>query len=317
MVPQEKIPAVEVHDLVVKYKKFEAVRGISFFVRSGEVFGLLGPNGAGKTSIIKAITTLRKISGGTVRIHGIDVTRSANESRKIISLVSQENSLDVMLNVYDNLYFYAWVQRIPRRLRKEKAEALLDFFGLKEKKKALVTSLSGGQFRRLQLAKIFLCDARVYFLDEPSLGLDYRIKQSFWKFLKDTCRESGTSCVIATNDLAEAERVCDRIAFLDSGKIVALDSPVELSRMLDRTMIEVQFEEGIEVTPTLVRKFEDTYGRIESISEQGIRFHYKQNGTLLSQCVQEFESMGRIRLLSVRPPNLQDIFMELNTKREN
>jgi len=223
----------------------------------------------------------------------------------------------MMMNVFDNLYFYGWVQRIPKSLRKDKVNNLLDFFGLSEKKKATITSLSGGQFRRLQLAKIFLCKARVYFLDEPSLGLDYQMKQIFWKFLKETCRESGTSCLIATNDLVEAERVCDRIAFLRTGRILAVDSPTGLSRMFDRTIVEVQFEEGIEVAPVLVQKFQDRIGRVERVSERSIRFRYTKNGTPLFHFVEELETIGQVRILSVRPPNLEDIFTEFNSKSED
>lgn len=129
----DRIPAIEVKDLVVRYKKVVAIDKVSFTINRGEIFGLLGPNGAGKTSIIKALTTLKGNCDGIAKIHGFNVFKQPSQVRKIICLVSQHNSLDVFLNVYDNLYFYAWLQGIPRKTRQKKVLALLDFFGLSEK----------------------------------------------------------------------------------------------------------------------------------------------------------------------------------------
>jgi len=318
MTDSEKFNMIEVRNLIVKYKKYIAVDNVSFDVSPGEIFGLLGPNGAGKTSIIKALTTLNRNCEGIAKICNVDVLKRPFAVRKLICLVSQHNSLDVFLNVFDNLYYYAWLQKVPRRMRKQKVLTLLDIFGLLEKRNKLVTSLSGGQYRRLQLAKIFLADAKVYFLDEPSIGLDVQVKEIFWRFLKETCKETGVTIILATNDLVEAERVCDRIGFLNNGKMATLGTPFELERMLNKVVVDVQFDKLYGDALGLIQKNNFTNANVENQVGNIIQFRYFGNGSPLVDFIRDIECIGKIHSISMRQPNLQDVFLELvkNEKKE-
>ncbi|MGB9774651.1 MAG: ATP-binding cassette domain-containing protein [Bacteroidota bacterium] len=310
-------PAIEVKNLIVRYKRFVAVDGVSFTVNQGEIFGLLGPNGAGKTSIIRALSTLKGSCAGIAKIHGLDVFKKPFQVRRIICLVPQHNSLDPLLNVHDNLYFYAWLQGVHRNIREEKVNVLLDVFGLSQKRRALVTSLSGGQYRRLQLAKIFLSDAMVYFLDEPSIGLDYQAKEIFWRFLKRTCKQTGITIVIATNDLSEAGRLCDRVAFLNNGKVIRTGTPDELESALNKKVVHVQFDQLHGSFLSLSAEIESHHAQVEKVLDNSVEFRYQGNGGQLPAFVQELQKVGSIRTFTLRPPSLQDVFLELLSKEKN
>ncbi len=175
---------VEIENLYFNYGDFPAVKGVSFTVKRGEIFGLLGPNGAGKSTIIKILTTLLRPRLGRVRVAGFDVVKEPSEVRKRISLLMQERGADFFLNVYDNLYFYAGLHRIPRKERRTKIDELIDIFGLAEKRYASLDTLSGGLLRRMMIARIFLSEAEVVFLDEPTAGVDIKSRADFWKLLQ-------------------------------------------------------------------------------------------------------------------------------------
>jgi ABC-2 type transport system ATP-binding protein len=304
--------AIEVENLVVKYNEFVAVNGVTFTVKRGEVLGLLGPNGAGKTSIIRALTTLNGKCQGILRINGFDVLKQPSKVRRTIGLVSQQNSLDVFLNTYDGLYLYAWLQGVPRTLRKRKVLLLLDAFGLSEKKTKSVTALSGGQYRRLQLARIFLSDAPIFFLDEPSVGLDFQAKQSFWGYLRNRSHEAGNTIVLATNDLTEAEQMCDRIIFVKEGMIAAEGTVDALTSVLNKTMIDIEFSRAPSWN-------DDSWIKNSKITAQtgnSIQVLYHKNGEPFSTFIGEIEEkIGSIRSLTMRQPNLYDVFLDLMEKK--
>jgi len=300
--------AVEVSNLVVTYKNFVAVNGISFQVRKGEILGLLGPNGAGKTSILKVLSTLKRAKSGTVKVLGFDVARFANKIRPEIGVVCQQSALDNNLDVFDNLYFYTWLQGMPSQERKERIIQILDFFGLGEKRTAKVYSLSGGEYRRLQLARVFLADASVYLLDEPTLGLDVQAKSILWESLKRGCKKNGYAVVLATNDLVEAERICDQICLIEKGRLVASESLERLQKLIDKTMLEVEFEFPVRRDiPCVVAS--GLNGVL--VKDNRIEIEWPKNGEVFSELIRELEHYGRIKSMALKTPSLSDVILTL------
>ena len=235
--------AIEVKDLKKSYPKriplpfrrvewVEALRGISFKVRKGELFGLLGPNGAGKTTTIKILTTLLEPSGGSAKVLGYDVVEQAREVRRRINLVAEgERSLYWRLSAYENLRYFASIYYVPKDEAERRIKELLQLVGLWERRNDLVMGFSRGMKQRLAIAKALINDPEVLFLDEPTLGLDVQSALFVREFVEKLVRE-GKTVLLTTHYMAEAERLCDRIAIIDGGKIIALDTPEGLKRLV-------------------------------------------------------------------------------------
>lgn len=210
---------ISVQDLVKNYGSFQAVKSISFNVYEGEIFGLLGPNGAGKSTTLEIIETLRKKTGGTVMVNGHNLDRHPNEIKKIIGVQLQTSGFYPNLNLVQLIDLFAGLYN-----QKVEALELLDRVNLREKAKAKVKELSGGQKQRFSIATTLINDPKIIFLDEPTTGLDPQARRNLWDLIKDI-RRKGTTVIITTHYMDEAEYLCDRVAIVDSGKIVALNSP--------------------------------------------------------------------------------------------
>jgi ABC-2 type transport system ATP-binding protein len=226
-------PAVEVVDLVKKYPKStgNAVDGISFAVRHGEVFGLLGPNGAGKTTTVGILTTRVLLTRGTARVAGVDVAADPVAGRRKVAVVPQRVNLDRSLNARQNLVFHASYHGVPRRRRNRLADELLERMGLSDKRRARVDDLSGGQSQRLMIARALMHRPEVLFLDEPSTGLDPQARLFVHERIEDLRRE-GVTVVLTTHDMDEAEKLSDRVGVVDHGRLLTLDTPEALIRSL-------------------------------------------------------------------------------------
>jgi ABC-2 type transport system ATP-binding protein len=235
------VSAVTVESLVVRYGEFEAVRGISFDVDEGEVFGLLGPNGAGKTTTLRVLTTLMPPTAGRATVAGFDVRSNAVDVRSAIGYVPQAISIDGALTALENLEFYARVTGVPRRERRARIEQAIDAMELDPFLEKLGRELSGGMLRRLEVATALLNRPRVLFLDEPTVGLDPTARRLVWERLSALREESGTTLLVTTHLMEEAERQCDRIAIMDLGSIVAEGSPEELRDEFDAPTLEDVF----------------------------------------------------------------------------
>jgi ABC-2 type transport system ATP-binding protein len=209
----------------------DAVAGIDFSVHEGEIFGLLGPNGAGKTTTIGVITTRVRPTAGSATVDGHDVAREPVEVKRRIAVVPQMSNLDRSLTAIENLTFHAAYFGAGRRERRERAQELLDRFGLGERAKEKVGNYSGGMAQRLMIARALMHQPRVLFLDEPTTGLDPQSRLFLWETMLDL-RTRGTTLVLTTHDMAEADRLCDRIAVVDHGRIIALDTPRGLRTLL-------------------------------------------------------------------------------------
>jgi ABC-2 type transport system ATP-binding protein len=210
---------ISVQDLVKNYGSFQAVKGISFDVYEGEIFGLLGPNGAGKSTTLEIIETLREKTGGKVIVKGYDLDAAPNEIKKIIGVQLQTSGFYPNLNLVQLIGLFAGLYN-----RKVDALALLDTVNLRDKAKAKVKELSGGQKQRFSIATTLINEPKIIFLDEPTTGLDPQARRNLWDLIRGI-RAKGTTVIITTHYMDEAEYLCDRVAIIDSGKIVALNSP--------------------------------------------------------------------------------------------
>jgi ABC-2 type transport system ATP-binding protein len=233
--------AIAVDGLVVRFGEVHAVSGISFSVRPGEVFGLLGPNGAGKTTTIRVLTTLLRPTEGSAFVAGHDVTREGLAVRQSIGYVPQAISIDGALTARENLEFYGRVTGVPRRERRERIDEAVEAMALGTFLDRLGRTLSGGMLRRLEIATALLKQPQVLFLDEPTMGLDPTARRVVWDRLEVLRAEAGTTVLVTTHQMEEAERRCERLAIMDLGTIAALGSPEELRRQFDASMLEDAF----------------------------------------------------------------------------
>src|SRR6202035_2151871 len=218
-----------------------AVADISFEVQTGEMFAFLGPNGAGKTTTIKMLTTLLKPTSGAVELDGLDPTAHANEARRRFGIVFQDPSLDEELTAYENMDFHGVLYKVPGKLRAERIEKLLTLFELWDRRNDVVKQFSGGMKRRLEIARGLLHTPKIVFLDEPTLGLDPQTRNQLWTHVKKLNDEEKVTVFLTTHYMEEAERVAQRIAIIDHGRIVAQGSAKELKEQTGGDSLEQAF----------------------------------------------------------------------------
>jgi ABC-2 type transport system ATP-binding protein len=228
---------ISVKNLVKNYGNFEAVKGISFEVKEGEIFGLLGPNGAGKSTTLEIIETLRQKTSGEVLVNGFNLDNDPNEIKKVIGVQLQTSGYYPGLNLIELINLFCGLYN-----RDINPIELLDLVNLKDKAKSKYKDLSGGQKQRFSIATTLINDPKIIFLDEPTTGLDPQARRSLWDLIKGI-RDKGTTVILTTHYMDEAEVLCDRVAIIDSGKIIALDSP---DRLIDK-LVDSGFERPKEV----------------------------------------------------------------------
>ncbi|HIH73432.1 MAG: ABC-type multidrug transport system, ATPase component [Thermococcales archaeon 44_46] len=234
--------AIEVENLVKKYGDFEAVKGISFKVKRGEIFAFLGPNGAGKTTTVHVLTTLLKLTSGKAIVAGHDVVKEPMEVRKRIGIVFQDPSLDRELTAYENMYIHGRIYGLGGNELKNKIEELLKFVELWEFRNKPVKYFSGGMQRRLEIARALLHEPEVLFLDEPTIGLDPQTRAHIWEYIKSMKEEHNMTIFLTTHYMDEAEQLADRIAIMDHGKIIAEGTAEELKKLVGNDVIYLKLE---------------------------------------------------------------------------
>jgi ABC-2 type transport system ATP-binding protein len=244
---------ISVQNLTKRFGDFPAVQDVSFNVKKGEVFAFLGPNGAGKSTTIKMLTTLLTPTSGSVVIDGLDPTRYPNQVRKRIGIVFQDPSLDTELTAYENIEFHGVLYHVPKRVRRERIARLLEIFGLWERRDSFVKEFSGGMRRRLEIARCLLHTPNIIFLDEPTLGLDPQTRHQLWAQVRQLNREEQVTVFLTTHYMDEAERVADRIAIIDHGKIVAEGTASELKSSTGAESLEQAF---LNLTGSAIREEE-------------------------------------------------------------
>src|SRR5437763_165234 len=236
------VPAIQVVEIVKRFGNFTAVDGVSFAVEEGEVFGLLGPNGAGKSTLIRMMTTLLDITSGTAIIEGADVRKDPDTARRSMGVIPQAMTSDGDLTVWENLSIYSKLYGIPAADREKSINELLELVDLNQWRDAPARNLSGGMRRRLEIARGLVHRPRIFFLDEPTTGLDPVSRVAVWEMITSIKQKRNLTVLITTHYMDEADRLCDRIAIVDHGKLVALDTPRNLKNSIPgSSVIEAQF----------------------------------------------------------------------------
>jgi ABC-2 type transport system ATP-binding protein len=232
------VQALDIHDLVKRYDTgTEALRGVSLEIEDGEFFGLLGPNGAGKSTLIHCATGLAQTTSGSIRVFGHDAIENYAEARLAIGLAPQELNIDWFLTAEETLDYHGGYFGMPKKERRERARELLDTFSLSEKKDDRTRTLSGGMKRRLVLARALMHRPRLLILDEPTAGVDVELRLELWHYVQ-RINDEGTTILLTTHYLEEAEQLCDRIAFISDGRIVAQGTSRELASEYGVTSLE-------------------------------------------------------------------------------
>src|SRR4051794_1991283 len=293
---------IEVEELRKKFDDFEAVRGVSFEVEPGEVFGFLGPNGAGKTTTINMLCTLSKPTAGSARVAGHDVVRERDAVRRHIGLVFQDPTLDGYMTAEQNLRMHAELYGVDSKLVAGRMRQVLEMVGLWERRDATVLTFSGGMRRRLEIARGFLHSPRVLFLDEPTIGLDPQTRSSIWKYIRALQRAEEITIFMTTHYMDEAE-FCDRIAIMDQGVIVVLDTPDALKAQVGADRVTIDTEDNDLAVATLAERF----GVEAQVAEGAVTFYVPSGEQFVPRL---FADLGvAIGSVSVSRPTLDDVFM--------
>lgn len=243
-----------IRDLVKQYQNLTAVDNLSLDIRNNEVFGLLGQNGAGKTTIIHMLATLLKPTSGSATVNGFDIVKEPAKVRASIGIVFQAPSSDDMLTGYENLKLHSLLYNVPRKIREKRISDVLELVDLTERQHDQVKKYSGGMRRRLEIARGILHKPKILFLDEPTLGLDPRSRESMWKYIRKLVQEEKITIILTTHYMEEADFLCDRIGILDRGKIIALDTPSQLKEIVSgNDIIKLRLEKKDEDYDTLLK----------------------------------------------------------------
>jgi ABC-2 type transport system ATP-binding protein len=302
--------AIEVEHIVKRYGEFTAVDDVSFAVKEGEIFGLLGPNGAGKSTLIRMMTTLIAITAGTARVAGHDVAGDPEAVRRTIGVIPQALTSDLDLTVEENLNIYAKLYDVPTKRRKEAIAELLETVDLTKWRGAQTKTLSGGMRRRLEIARGLVHSPKIFFLDEPTTGLDPVSRVSVWEMLTSIKAKRKLTILITTHYMDEADRLCNRIAIVDHGKLVALDTPEALKASVPGSnVIEVQFErppgdweERLKGLPEVTSVQNESAGMFRVLTANGSR----TTTDLVGMAV---EAGVAVKTLTVQNTTLDDVFV--------
>jgi ABC-2 type transport system ATP-binding protein len=300
-------PAVEVKDLCKSFGSFRAVDHLSLEVRQGEIFGLLGPNGSGKTTTINMVSGLSTPTSGEVRVMGYDVRHQARRVRQVLGSVPQETALYEELSAWTNMDFHADLFGIPRREKRERIRRLLELVQLLDRKDSRVSTFSGGMKRRLALARAMLHDPQLLYLDEPTLGVDVQARRAIWDYIL-ALRDQGKTVLITTNYLEEAQVLCERLAIIDHGKLIAVDTPDHLKQTYGGSVIEADTAPPITDLAAL-----HALAGVNDVTQEGTHLKISVQGTsnIAAEVINVLSQEGEIRDISIREPNLDEIFLLL------
>jgi ABC-2 type transport system ATP-binding protein len=295
-------PAIEVDDLAKTYGEVEAVRGVSFTVARGEVFGFLGPNGAGKSTTINMLCTLARPTSGSARVSGFDVAGERDDVRRCIGLVFQDQTLDGYLTAEQNLRLHAELYGIDPGVVPARMRQMLEMVDLWDRRDKTVMTFSGGMRRRLEIARGLLHSPRVLFLDEPTIGLDPQTRSSIWSYIRALQETEGTTIFMTTHYMDEAE-LCDRIAIIDRGEIVVLDTPAALKASVgaDRVVLGTTDDEAA------LEALRERFGIEAAMVEGAVTFHVDAGEAFVPRLFAELDVP--ITSVAVSRPTLDDVFM--------
>lgn len=300
--------AIVVENLVRRFKSLLAVDNINFTVKEGEAFGFLGPNGAGKTTTINILCTLLSPTSGRAQVNGHDCVKEPDQVRASIGLVFQDRTLDDELTAEENLKFHGYLYNLPRSVLKKRMEEMLKLVELWDRKNDIIKRFSGGMKRRLEIARGLLHYPQVLFLDEPTLGLDPQTRTYIWDFIRRLKRQEGITIFMTTHYLEEAE-FCDRLAIIDHGKIIALDSPEELKRSVGEEVIYLHAKDEIRAR----QEIKEAFGLDTKQDDNGLMIAVPNAETFIPQLVSRLQSP--LTSISLKKPTLNDVFLNLTGRR--
>jgi len=301
---------IEINSLTKRFKELTAVDSISLGIKEGEIFGLLGPNGAGKTTAISMLVTMKKPTAGTARVNGFDIVKEADGVRKSIGIVFQDPSLDEELTAFENLELHAAMYGIPAAERKGRIHEVIAMVELEDRLHDIVKTFSGGMRRRLEIARGLLHSPKILFLDEPTIGLDPQTRKHVWDYIVKLRKEHGITIVMTTHYMEEADSLCDRVAIIDTGKIIALDTPSALKDSLGGDIVLIktpQAQKMADAAKSIVKKSKVDDGAVSLSLQQA-----EKKITVLMDLARE----NRIEVLSVsiHKPTLDDVFLHYTGK---
>lgn len=299
---------IEVKNLTKKFDKLTAVDDISFSVKQGEIFGFLGPNGAGKSTTISILSTLLKPDSGQALINGFDVNKDRDKVRKSIGLVFQDSSLDDKLTAKENLYFHADLYGVDKKIFSERLPEVLKLVDLWDRRDHIVKTFSGGMKRRLEIARGLIHYPKLMFLDEPTIGLDPQTRFNIWEYVLRLKKEKDMTIFMTTHYLAEAE-YCDRIAIVDHGKIIALDTPANLKKIVGGDIITITAADKEKLKKEIKNKF----GVDVKVEDDKLKIKVADGDKFLARLFNELEE--KIQSVELRKPTLDDVFLNLTGKK--
>jgi ABC-2 type transport system ATP-binding protein len=292
---------IEIKNLTKKFEKMIAVDSINLQIHEGEIFGLLGPNGAGKTTTLLMLVTLKPPTSGTATINGFDIVKQPDKVRKSIGIVFQDPSSDEILTGYENLKLHGWLYDMPDELREDRINEVLNLVDLTDRKNDRVKKYSGGMRRRLELARGLMHHPKVLFLDEPTLGLDPQSREHIWKYIEKLAKEKNMTIIITTHYMDEADKLCDRLAIIDKGKIVVLGSPKQLKKDLGGDIIRIKAKT---LDPDVLKKL--PYVKEINPCDGEVCLTLENANIHLQEILQV---IGPIDSVEIRSPTLDDVFL--------
>ena len=302
--------AIAVENIVKRYGDFEAVKGVSFSVSEGEIFGLLGPNGAGKSTLIRMMTTLIPVTSGKAIVAGHNVVDDPDDVRRVIGVIPQALTSDQDLTLEENLIIYAKLYGVPRAQRDKNIEEVLEAVDLVKWRDAQTKTLSGGMRRRLEIARGLVHNPKIFFLDEPTTGLDPVSRIAVWEMLNKLKTTRNLTMLLTTHYMEEADKLCDRIAIVDHGNLVALGTPVELKNSVaGANVVEVRFDRDTEAWEDRLKNLEG----VTSVQPESAGFYRvltTSGSRTTMQIVELAQSLGEtLTSLSVQNTTLDDVFI--------
>lgn len=295
------MPIIQTKNLTKFYDKLKAVDDLSIEVEEGEIFGLLGPNGAGKTTLLMMLTTLRKPTSGTATVNGFDIAKQQDQVRKSIGIVFQDPSSDDILTGYENLKLHGMLYGMPADLRERRIKEVLELVDLTDRKDDLVKKYSGGMRRRLELARGLMHRPKILFLDEPTLGLDPQSRERLWEYIENLAKNEKISIVITTHYMDEADKLCDRLVIIDSGKIVAIGSPEKLKKIIGGDIVILEVD-----NPKIDRLKKLSFAK-KVETKDGLLYLTVANAN--RHLPEILKTVGKVKSVEVRSPTLDDVFI--------
>lgn len=304
--------AIRVSNVHLNYGSNEVLKGVSLSVHRGEVFGLLGPNGAGKTTMLHLLATLLKPKEGSITFGGRDI-KDVAWARKQICLVPQQQAIDVLLSTESNLKFFALLQEVPSRSIRERVLEALSALSLQDHRKKTIFQLSGGLCRRLQFAPVLMSKAPLLLLDEPTIGVDPAARYALWDLIRKQAKQMGKTVILATNDMGEADALCDRVMMLREGRTALIESPQKLKALVKATTVKFELSSFV---VGLVPDLSGINGILETDLHEGVlEVTFSNIDSNIGKVIERLEDLGcKVRQLHVKQPTLDEAFIALTRK---